>query len=751
MLPILLIGCLCLPLVVLPGFLLLRLHPAPGEPAVERGFLGIAVGFYLVAWTSVTGVGLVGMFAPLFVRWWIIAGVAALWSGGLAWRLRRRRVAPPAGQLRFGRWDGVVALALLAVFALALLHYDRLAFDEERCIIRSAMLPYHNYMHRGMEMARGLPDFVFDRDAFLLWNAGQREGMIFVLAPWLALFQFLGFRVCFAFSHLVVAGASYILTRRLLGSRWLALAVLLGASLNPSMLRMTAVDDNLLAVAVGALALAWLLRRPAAWFWLMLPYGLFLGIRHEALLTLPALLAFAWRLPEGLRGRRVMLREVALGLPLFLLPNLIYHGAMFASMGTLYESFVPWGQRFPHSFLGLHFSLRGLLGWPFAPLARSAYGAFPNLVQFPLALAGGLGLLGWALLPAGARWLWRHHRPFLWLGIGWFVPFMALLLVQGNWTEADKMGIPNTVLTPVLVMMAAGALWIWGAPAGRARRMAGVGGVLLMLTLAVLGLGRVRAPADPRGFGMRPFYIPEEFPIASLPEQPDLVTAEQGWLATPQLLPFQGHLTPAALAHDAHALRLRAAALWQDLGHPGFAVAHPTLPGTVRALSGLDRGMFFPVSGLATRSIPSPPSRSGAPMVVELDLASPLPAAGLLLRPAGEGAPPLSFGPGAPLRIDDLALPWAAALGTLLAYDDGLGEPTFVLIFHRDPWAGQVAPPAVTRVVAADLPAGPLRVAVPGASWARFWQLTSFFPYKLHSWVQPLGPDGPGEARLVLP
>jgi hypothetical protein len=517
------------------------------------------------------------------------------------------------------------------------------------------------------------------------------------------------------------------------------------------MLRMTAVDDNLLAVAVGALTLALLARRPVSWFWWMLPYGLFLGIRHEALLTLPGVLLVARELSDGLRGRRAALRGIALGLSLFLLPNLIYHAAMYATIGTLYESFVPWDQHYSHSFLGLRFSLRGLLGWPFAQLSRSAYSPFPTLVQFPLALAHGLGLLPWALLPAGAIWLWRHRRPFLWLALAWFGPFMALLLVQGNWTEADKMGIPNTVLTPLLVGMAAGVLGTWGAPSGRLWRLGALGALLGVAVLAVLGLGRVRAPVDPRSFGMRPFYIPDDFPIASIPEPPDLVAAEQAWLATPRVLPFQDHLSPGALVRDAHILRMRAATLWQDLRYPGFAVDHPSMPATIRALAGLDRRMFFPVSGLAERPMSVTAQPPGTPVLVDLDLGEPPSPTGPRLRPAAPGAPPLTLSAATPLRIDDVAPPWADTPGSLLVYADPLGETTFTLIFHRDPWAGRPAPAGVTVVAAADLPPGPLRLALPAGTWVRFWMIGSFFPQKLYSWAQPIGADGPGRAALVQP
>jgi hypothetical protein len=737
MVGIYLLALVIIALFALPGWLLVRLHPSPDEPAVERGFLSLAMGFYLVSWTAVTAVGFLGVAAPVFVRWWVLAGVSVLWTLGLGWRLRRRSAARTTPRAPFGRWDLVVVVALVAVFCLALLHYDRLSFDEERCIVRSCMLPYYNYMHPGMLEDHFLPSFVFDRNAFLLWNAGQREGMIFVLVPWLATLQFLGFRVCFAFSHLVVAGASYLLARRLLGSRPMALLVLLAASLNPYMLRMTAVDDNLLAAAVGALSLALLLRRPVRWLWLMLPYGLFLVIRHEALLTLPALLAYAWASSGGARGRRRTFLSFAVGLPVILLPSLIYHAALFFGMGVLYEAFVPYAAPIAHSLGGMELEVRGLLGWPFAPLSRSAYGAFPTLVQFPLALANGLGLLSWALVPAGCIWLWRRHRAFLLLGLAWFVPFNALLLVQGNWTEADKMGIPNTVLTPVLVCVAAGLLWTWGSPAGRARRVGLVAASLALLLAAVLGLGRVRAPVDPRGFGLRPFYIGDEFPLVSIPENPALIAQEQRALAAPRILPFQDRLEPGVLARDLHELRRRWATLLQDLRYPSFSIEHPATPYRVRSLVGLDEGMFFPVSGLAREPMPSPEPSSADTVTVALELGQPPGAAGPRLEPAGSDPAALPFIPGSPLRVVDLELPWAEAYGTLVVLEDTLGDPIIALLFHSEPWSDLPPIPGVRTVSGEAFEDGRLVLTLPAGGWIGFGQYSSFFPTKLHYWLLP--------------
>ena len=421
---------LAAPLAVLPGWLLLKLLPARDSRPVEEAFLAIALGVWLVSYTSVTIVGLVGLAAPVFVRGWLLTVVALAYSGLFLWRLSKR--GPLKEQLRIGRpsrADMLVFAAALAVLAYALLHYDRMFFDEERCIIRSSVLPYHNYWKPNLPMTGFMPEWMFHRNAFLFWNGGQREGMAFVLTPFLAVFEYLGFRACFAFSHFAVAGGVYTIVRRLTERRWLGVVAMGVLCLNPYTLRMMDVDDNIFALAAGTVAIAFLLRRPVHWFWFMLPFGLFLGIRHEALLVLPGVLAWIALNPDLRRQRGRILRRMALGGLAFTFPYLLFHALLILTSKVPYEAFVTYGA-VPHSFLGLEFTVPGLLNWPFIDeLVRSPFTAYPPLIAFPLDMLNSMGLLLWALVPGGLLWLWRRDRAFLWLGVLWLVPFMLLLLV----------------------------------------------------------------------------------------------------------------------------------------------------------------------------------------------------------------------------------------------------------------------------------------------------------------------------------
>ncbi len=739
-----LLGLIALPLILLTGTLLMRRLPCDDEPMAERLFLALALGFFLVSYTAMCAVGVVGVMAPVFVRWWTLILAALSIMAVLAWRLHRD--GEPV--LRWDwpkptRWDWVLIALGVLVLLLAMLQYDRIAFDEERCIIRSSMLPYHNYLSRELSGGELMPSYVFDRNAFLLWNNGQREGMLFVLVPWLAQVEYLGFRVCFAFSHLVLFGSTFIAARRLLGLRWLAVGIALLGCFNPFTLRMADVDDNLLAVAVGALALALLLRRPVRWFWLMLPYGLFLGIRHEALLTLPGLLAFLWLSTHSRRARRTALIPMAIGLPLFTFPFLVYHGFLFVNLGVPYEPFLAHEQTFQHSLMGLvDFEIRGLMNWPFveAPL-RSPYSAFPTLLLFPMILLQELGLLTWALAGAGLVWLWRHRRPWAWLCLGWFLPFMGLLLIQSNWTEHDKMGIPNTVLTPVLLCAGAGVLWLIQQRRGWPGRSAILLGVVGALALSIQGFGKLDFAMDERVMRFRPFYIGDDFPLVSIDEDPQLVERAQQRATSLHLLPFQGLLQPGARSHALQQLRRRLITLSQDLRHPSFAIDHPALPAISRRVLGMDGPMHFPVSSMVLHPMPAEPHEESERMVVELDLREPPYRDGLILTPArGPGPEPVRLEAGRSLRVVDLELDWTNGLGSLVVTRDPVGDPILTLVFHRDSWAELEDRPDIATHLAP--PGGIVRLDLPASSELRFGLFSSFYPKKTYSWVQRSRADG---------
>ncbi len=744
---------LCIPILVSPGWLLVRLIRDEDSAPVEELLFALCLGTWLVSFSTVTLVGLLGLAFPVFVRLPVLLAVALVWDGLLLWRLRRR--GPLAPQLRpsaLGRWDWGVLAVMLGLFVVALLNYDRAFFDEERCIIRSSVLPYYNYFRAGLPMMHELPQWMLERNPFLFWNGGQREGMSFVLTPFLAVFQYLGFRACFAFHHLAIGAGTYILTRRLLGSRGLGLVAALFLCLNPYTMTMVDVDDNVFALATGSVALAFLLRRPVHWFWFMLPYGLFLGIRHEGVLTLPGVIWWLRHQPVRGAARRQRRLHLALGALAFTFPFLLYHAFLIFVHGTPYEAFVAQ-PAVTHRFLGLELELHGLLNWPFhEQLARSPFSAHPPLVAFPLALLVGLGVLAWAMVPGGLAWLRRHRPGFFGLGLFWFLPFCSLLLIQSNWTEMDKMGIPNTVLTPVVVWVMAGVLALSAKPPDKAWRRALVPAVAaLLLSLGLVAAGRVSFPVDARGFDFIPIYMPEDFPLQSRSEDPLYVEHEQRRTTRLKFLPWQAGPDAIELGPKLQLLRRRAATLWQDLREPDFAYRRANLTALVRSTSGLDDYMHFPVTSIAAergdlsladtavnRELAARPK-----VLVELDLAKAPIQQKLLLAPAeGPGPQPISLEAGQATLLSNLAVPWSSEPVSVLLAGGYVEDVTIAISYGHKDEENPPDTPGVTFLPGSGLAVPRLRFSLPASSLVSVIEYTSIKPMRISTWRLVLDDQG---------
>jgi hypothetical protein len=745
---------LAVPLIILPGYLLHRLLPSVDDEPVEELFVSITAGVWLTSLTSVTVVGLVGMLSKVHVRAWLVMLVALAYSGLFLWRLARR--GPLGPQLRLPRLDrhGWLVLAVaVAIMAATGFYYNRMLFDEERCIIRSSVLPYLNYWEPNLPMLSEVPAWLFERNGYMIWNGGLREGMAYVITPFMAIFEFLGFRMVYAFGFFVIAGGIYTIVRRLAGGRLLPILAMLFSCLNPYTLRMMDVDDNLFAMAAGTVAMAWLLRGPASWFWWMLPYGLFVGIRHECLLTLPGVLLFLHHHPLRYKARRRRRRELALGAFLFTLPFVITHINMLLSLGITYEPFTIHPP-LRHSFLGLFdFTIRGGLNWPFTDrLLRSYHTPFPTLLAFPLDMLASLGVAPWALVPAGLLGLWRQHRAWFWLCLGWFLPFMAMLMVQSNWTEPDKMGIPNSVLTPVILWMAmglAGLLWGPGPWWRRALLPLGTG---LLLALGVRSARPLVFPLDDRADGFKFELVHNAVPIKSLEEDPAQIAQARLRMTTPVMLPWlsrrQVDAMETLLIHE-RALRGRLSTLLEDLTHPEFAYYHATIPAITRSLIGLDTKMHFPVTRMAeggTRNwFPgAPDEREDAPLVeIELDLGRAPGSNPTILRPAeGPGPEPIPLVGRGVLRVANLPVDWSEHPVALYGISGAPNGPILSLLFGRFDDSAPSDLPVLAWRDGGEGAEDRVRLAVPAGSLVALVQNTSLHPSRRDFWLFTVEADG---------
>ena len=274
-----------------------------------------------------------------------------------------------------------------------------------------------------------LPDDTYDPSpgGFGIASEDQRIGTAVLFGAPFAISRMAAFRGGYALAWTLCFLFAFLALRRLLGdaerepSPRLAdagyLIPLLGALLlvlNLFSLYLERLNGNALGLSIQVFLFYLLLDEAPAWWLVGLVYGLLGGIRNEAIVLAPMMLAFLWRRGGGVRG---FVRDLAIFtacafvaiLPV-LLWNRFAYGQMLIhpSQVKALEGFRP---TFTHHFLGGAFEFNGLLNWPFHDhWVRTPHFAFPTAMLWPLVTLKSFGVLLGALAIAGVPALFRRRR-----------------------------------------------------------------------------------------------------------------------------------------------------------------------------------------------------------------------------------------------------------------------------------------------------------------------------------------------------
>lgn len=482
--------------------------------AVETVVLATAIGSAGVAFTS--------FVVTALLRTWLtpawVLGVAALAIAANArvwrdeWRsvVRRRSAAAPApdaGSLeRARRARRRIVLVVLLPLALFALRYAR----EEFAL---TCVNYASAYVTGIRFGDG--SFAsHERNEVLRLDTENQEGNTALIAAFPALYRFLGYRLFYASNLTIGFGLAYVIGRRLGGSgRYGALlAVLL--FFNPLVASIHDNEENLIAMTMLLGTLAMATRDRPSWLASGVFLGLAFGCRH---ILVPGFVGLALYATTSGAGRWRALALVAVG---FGVPCVYFAAHHWLALGSLlaHESLRHFPEPVPHVFLGHAFDVHTILAWPFTErLLRSPYNPLPSLIQYGTALPVIFGTALTALAALGAVRL-AVTRPRLAALLAWLAgPTLAILMVQGNWSETDKIRLFVTPLAPLVVPMVVGAAWLARAP----RRVAVVGGVGVAAgALALVPLTRaaraVDVPVDPREYVGRSGHAveaPEDAPF----------------------------------------------------------------------------------------------------------------------------------------------------------------------------------------------------------------------------------------------
>ena len=527
MAPLLFTGLFCV-----PGYLLARLL-RPGDDGFARlvtaGLLGLpAVGWLMIlaAITLDQPFGFAGLAG-------ISGGLSALLLALCRWRGRTIRLHLAPG-------DG----ALLAVSAMTLLvylvHYDRDLF-QFNCVNRAAAL----VLGLDTDPLRVLGPRT-DLGYLLADNRNVRLGNAALVAPGFIAFGFVGSRLVYAWAGAMVAAAGGLLGRRLLGrSAW---APLLGLcmALNPYLLAIPLVDENLFAFMLTTAILCEVADDRPSPAVLGVLLGLLLGVRHIGVLVVPGLL---WLL----RGRDLRTRGWALGAAVAAVtcvPWAIHHARVFGSVWA-FESFEEVRTPIVHRLFGLDIPFRGLLNYPFTDTwVRTPFNPAPTIAMVPLFILNRFGLLACALTPFGVAALRGTRLPALRLG-ALALPLLGVISALESWMQPNKMGIPLLVLPALVLILVLGARRL--ARARRARPFLVYGLVVAGLAGAQLGLERWSVPEDARVYDLGEAFRRE---------RPAYLAWEQAHLVRHNLLPDASRIFEYTPFQPGRKLR----DLWLDLG-----------------------------------------------------------------------------------------------------------------------------------------------------------------------------------------
>jgi len=311
--------------------------------------------------------------------------------------------------------------------------------------------------------SRALPDSLVLSQPFGISTRDQPIGTAVLAAPFYKLLRAFGFRLFYGLVAAFGALIFFCLVHQLTGKRWLAFVGALLLTLNPLIVSFPSLNPNLVALLLVVALFLVLETEPLRPFVAGLLLGVLGGVTNMTLVFLPLLLVWIFlNAAGGVRQRRPMRRMAGLkalffflgGAFLAILPFLHWKQFAFGTPLALPCQFAHlqgYGPESPHSFLGLEFTINGLLNFPFIDhWVRTPHFPFPVFLLIPLLLLSSLGTLGVGFVLLGIPALYHEHRRLTLLLIFWLLIGTTCLTFQENWQE-QKMSFLFVVMPPIVL------------------------------------------------------------------------------------------------------------------------------------------------------------------------------------------------------------------------------------------------------------------------------------------------------------
>lgn len=269
------------------------------------------------------------------------------------------------------------------------------------------------------ETVKGLAPYLNDKHpAGNPYGIISTPGNIMFSATFVSIFELYGYKILYVLFNCLLFIFVYLLVRKLLASRIIALVTALFALLNPYALSVEVLDRNVMALSISAILFYLILQHKNKIFL----HGLVLGVlAGTGLRFLPLL--FAIPIIILYHKERLSLKNCLIFVSAFIitftfnLPHLYYHG--FQSLGET----------------GSHLSL---IMKAFTQWQRTPFLPFPNLLSYLFNILNYFGYLFCGLMIAGIFNLWRKDKKLFWAFSSLFFCTLFILTYQRNWIEQDK-------------------------------------------------------------------------------------------------------------------------------------------------------------------------------------------------------------------------------------------------------------------------------------------------------------------------
>lgn len=485
-----------------------------------------------------------------------------------------------------------------------------------------------------------------------------------LISPFPMFFGFFGFRLALAVHTALISLLAYLLATRLTGRRWIGVATMLFLVTTPAYLVNYIMDANILTLVTTMLFCFLAVRKGTSPAALAIAGSIMFGSQH---ILLFCLLVPLLRAEEN---RKAFAVRYLGWLALFCFPWFLHHLLAFGNP-LMTESYWECNCH-PHTFFGLEFEHRGLLNWPFTDqTVRTPYNPLPASMQMALYHLSRMGRIFGGLVFGGAVVLFlMRRRVFVILGL-FALPPVFILMIQENWMQVEKWGIP-LILYPVV--MAAFAFGL-DAVARPERRKQFLVVFLACFASTYVFTGLVSGASFPQD---ERFY--DEFP--DLPrEQDEYVRFEEERLGRVFLYPDYRDVW-AELSFRRSLLK----PLWRDLRDPDFG----------REWTDREHALSYMLDRLYDLALhqTDPPvttgdltaafvSGDGEPLLIEISLSEPMTGTEVLRVVDQAGGPVIDLTTGeVPEPVFNIIVPWTEMPQSVAMFSTEDGLPVINFFFR---------------------------------------------------------------------